>query len=626
MKRKLEIFLTSFLFSVFFIVGINFSTVFALDTGMAINEMDISVDVNEDRIFRIVESINVNFLEDRHGIFRNIPLNKAVLSVNSVTDENGKKYEYTIESEGQDKIIKIGDEDKTLRGNTTYIISYDIAYKGNLDALSYNIVGPEWDATIDKVSFIINMPKELDKNQVEIFSGKLGDTSNNLVSFSVDGNTIKGGTTKKLSPKTGITILLPLENGYFTEPKIFNGFTSIAIILGTLAMLLAIKSSIFYRKKKMVAKENSVKVIGFYPPKSFNPIDLAYIAYPRKNLTTEELTSIIFYYANKGLVEIHNINGEFELKRARKVKREDFQNKYEYDFFINLFNLSKNNNGVVKATDFKSSSMSFMELFISQSKSENMFKKDYIENLSFKLLLAVLPLGLGVLSLFTYSYSVSYSVEFSILYTIVIGILSIIIIFPLSLIFKKISYILNIILSSLILGFLMYISFNLGIVSESLIGSIPLVTIYIGIAFSFCISQEIPYIYIHTQKGAKIHGEVEGYKEFIKTAKIQELEMLIKENPNYYYDILPYAICLKVTNTFEDKFKDLKYKNPTWYYGSSPSDIFLYNEFSKGYTSKISNEYKQYVKEQEKARSSSSSSGGGSVGGGSVGGGGGGSW
>ena len=625
MRGKLGRFFIVFLLSVFCIIGIPLETVFALDTGMTISEMDISVDVNEDRVFRVTEKIKVNFLESRHGIFRNIPLNKAVLSVNSVTNENGENYEYTIESQGEDEIIKIGDEDKTVNGDTIYIISYDIAYKGSLDSLSYNIVGPEWDTTIDKVNFTINMPKSFNEDDIELFSGQRGEVDNNLVSFYVENNTIKGETTSKISPKTGITILLPLGNGYFAKPKIFNGFTIIAMILGTLAMLLAIKSSIFYRKKKMIAKENSVKVIGFYPPRSFNPIDLAYIAYPNKSLTTEELTSIIFYYANRGLIEIHNINGEFELKRVRKVKREDFQNNYEYDFFINLFKLDKNNNGVVKTTDFKSSSMSFMESFISQSKSENMFKKDYIESSFLNLFLPILSLGLGGLSLITYSYSVSYSIEFSIIYTIVIGILSIIIIFPLSLIPKKISYILNIILSSLILGFLMYISFNLGIVSESLIGSIPLVTIYIGIAFSFCISQETPYIYIHTQKGAKIHGEVEGYKEFIKTAKIQELEMLIKENPNYYYDILPYAICLKITNTFEDKFKGLKYENPSWYYGSSSSNIFLYNEFSKGYTSKLSNEYKQYVKEQEKARSSSSS-GGGSVGGGSVGGGGGGSW
>ncbi len=629
MRRKLGGFFIVFLLSIFSVIGISSQVVFALDNGMTIREMEMNVDVGEDRVFTVVEKINVNFLEGRHGILRNIPLDKAVLSVNSVTDENGTPYDYTIESEGEDKIIKIGDADKVVNGSITYVISYDIAYKGSLDKLSYNIVGPEWDTTIDKVNFTINMPKSFNKDDIKLFSGENGGVSNNLASFTVDNNTIKGKTTSRIMPKEGITILLPLESGYFTPPKVFNKFTLIAIIIGALSMILAIKSSIFYRRKKRFAKENSVKVIGFYPPKSFNPIDLAYIAYPNKNLTTEELTSIIFYYANKGLIEIHNINGEFELKRVKEVKKEDFQNRYEYDFFINLFNLSKHKDGIIKSSDFKQGNMGFMESFISLSRSENMFKKSYIENLStnLNLFLFILSIPLGVLSLIFYSYSVSYSIEFSIIYSIIIGALSILIIFPLSLLLRKINYIVNILLTSGILGFLMYTSFNLGVVNENLIGSIPLVTLCIGIMFSFVVSEEIPCIYIHTVEGAKIYGETEGYKEFIKTAKIQELEMLIKENPNYYYDILPYAICLKITKAFQDKFKDLRYENPSWYYGNYPGEIFIYNDFSKHYINKISNEYKDYVREQQKERSHDfSSGGGGSVGGGSVGGGGGGSW
>ena len=629
MRRKLGGFFTLFLLSIFCIIGISFETVFALDTGMTISTIDINIDVSEDRVFTVVEKINVDFLEDRHGIFRNIPLNKAVLSVNSVADENGKKYDYTIESEGEDKIIKIGDADKVVNGSTTYVISYTIAYKGSLDELSYNIVGPEWDTTIDKVNFSINMPKAFNKDDVKLFSGENGGGANKLVSFSVDNNTIKGETTNRLMPKEGITVLLSLESGYFTSPKIFNKFTLIAIIIGTLAMILVIKSSIFYRRKKKFAKENSVKVIAFYPPKSFNPIDLAYIAYPNKNLTTEELTSIIFYYANKGFIEIHNINGEFELKRVKEVKKEDFQNRYEYDFFINLFNLSKNDDGIVKASDFKQGNMSFMQSFIRLSRTENMFKGSYIENLStnFNLFIYILSIPLGILSLVFYGYSVSYNIEFSIIYSVVISAISFLIIFPVSLLLKKINYIVNIILTLGIVGFLMYTSFSLGVVSENLIGSIPLITVYIAVAFSFVVSEEIPCIYIHTVEGAKVYGETEGYKEFIKTAKIQELEMLIKENPNYYYDVLPYAICLKITKVFQDKFKGLKYENPTWYYGSYPEDIFIYNDFSKHYINEISNEYKDYVREQQEERSRNfSGGGGGSVGGGSVGGGGGGSW
>lgn len=628
MKIKLKRLLSIFLLSILFIINMPLKTVFALDNGMTIRKMDITVDVNEDRTFNVVEKISVNFSENKHGIFRNIPLNKAVLKVNSVTDEKGKKYKYKVESEGQDKIIKIGDEDKKLKGNVIYIIDYDISYKGALDNLYYNIVGPEWDTTIDKVNFIINMPKDFNEDEIKVFSGNLGESSNNLVSFSVNGNTIKGETTKKLYPKEGITIYLPLGNNYFTKPKVFNRFTLVAIVSGIVAIFLSIKSSIFYRRKKKFVKENSTKVINFYPPKLFNPIDLFYIAYPNKSLSTKELTSIIFYYANKGLIDIHNINGEFELKRVREVKKEDFENKYEYDFFINLFNLSKSKDGVVKASDFKGENMNFMELFITFSKKENIIKSKYIENLScnLNLFLSIISVFLGVLSLFVYSYSISYSVEFSIICLIIMCILSLLIIIPLSIFLRKIGYIVNVLFIATILGSLMYMVFNLEIFSENLIGSIPLITVCIGIAFSFIVSQEIPYIYIHTLEGAKIYGETEGYKEFIKTAKVKELEMLIKENPNYYYDVLPYAICLGITNVFENKFKELKYKNPDWYSGNYSSDVFLYNEFSRKYTNKLLNGYKEYVKQQQRERLSNSSKGGGSVGGGSIGGGGGGSW
>ena len=63
----------------------------------------------------------------------------------------------------------------------------------------------------------------------------------------------------------------------------------------------------------------------------------------------------------------------------------------------------------------------------------------------------------------------------------------VLIIFPVSLLLKKINYIVNIMLTLGIVGFLMYTSFSLGVVSENLIGSIPLITVYIAVAFSFVV-------------------------------------------------------------------------------------------------------------------------------------------
>ena len=41
--------------------------------------------------------------------------------------------------------------------------------------------------------------------------------------------------------------------------------------------------------------------------------------------------------------------------------------------------------------------------------------------------------------------------------------------------------------------------------------------------------------------------------------------MLINDDPNYFYDVLPYAQVLNVTNTWTDKFKDITLIPPSWY-------------------------------------------------------------
>lgn len=628
MRKRTLTFLGVLIATLLSIILFNNNMVLAIDDGMAIKEMNINVTVTEDNIYKVTEEIKVNFLTERHGIFRNIPVNKATLSIKSITNELDKEYNYEVESEGQDKIIKIGDADKTVSGDVTYILNYEISYKGTLSELSYNIVGPEWDTTIDKVNFIINMPKSFNKDEISIYSGTRGSNLNDLVTYRVNENSIIGETNKKLSSKEGITIEIPVGNNYFTPPKLFNIYTLISLIFVTIATFLAFKSSSFYNKKRKVAKENSTKVINFYPPDDFNPIDLSYIAYPNKTLTPEQLTSIIFYYGNKGFIEIYNIDGEYELRKKRNVTRQDFQNKYEYDFFENLFNLSKDKNGIVKASDFKRNKLGFMSSFIEFSRKENIAKFRYIEDLSFNinLLLYISSIPLAIAGLIAYIYSISYDTEFSILCTILVAMFSTIILLPISFVFRKISYILNLAIIGAILPSIVYYALSFEGMETIIIGFIPIVTLYISVCISTVVSQSFPSKYIHTNEGSKVLGETEGYKEFIKTAKKEELEMLVKESPNYYYDILPYAICLNITNIFEEKFKDLKYYEPEWYYGGYHNNTFLYYGFATNYTNKLTNEYKEYVKEQQAARSSSSSFGGGGAGGGSVGGGGGGSW
>ena len=126
--------------------------------------------------------------------------------------------------------------------------------------------------------------------------------------------------------------------------------------------------------------------------------------------------------------------------------------------------------------------------------------------------------------------------------------------------------------------------------------------------------------------GNEILGKIRGFKNFLETAEKEKLEMMVYENPSYFYDILPYTYVLGISDKWIKKFESIALKAPDW----SDDDInFNVNNFGDFMDKTMSSA--QRVMSTSKSSSSgssiggSSSSGGGSSGGGS-GGGGGGSW
>jgi uncharacterized membrane protein len=59
----------------------------------------------------------------------------------------------------------------------------------------------------------------------------------------------------------------------------------------------------------------------------------------------------------------------------------------------------------------------------------------------------------------------------------------------------------------------------------------------------------------HDLKTVKTYGEVLGFRNFILTAKKEQIEMLVDKDPSYFFDLLPYAYCLDVTDAYIKNFK-----------------------------------------------------------------------
>ena len=119
-----------------------------------------------------------------------------------------------------------------------------------------------------------------------------------------------------------------------------------------------------------------------------------------------------------------------------------------------------------------------------------------------------------------------------------------------------------------------------------------------------------------TPYGNEILGKLRGFKRFLETAEKTQLESLVAQNPEYFYNILPYTYALGVSDVWISQFETIAIQAPNWYDSRDGFDIHTFETFMTTTMSSASTAM---------SSSPSSDSGGGSSGGGS-GGGGGGSW
>ena len=73
------------------------------------------------------------------------------------------------------------------------------------------------------------------------------------------------------------------------------------------------------------------------------------------------------------------------------------------------------------------------------------------------------------------------------------------------------------------------------------------------------------YMPRRTIYGSRKYSKIEGFIAFITEGKFSDIEEIIKENPNYLFDILPYAYSLNIENEVFDMIKETKPAKPEWW-------------------------------------------------------------
>ena len=132
---------------------------------------------------------------------------------------------------------------------------------------------------------------------------------------------------------------------------------------------------------------------------------------------------------------------------------------------------------------------------------------------------------------------------------------------------KKILSILTLTAITLGYSFIVYL-INITLEGSS-IALILLLMFLIALAFNAVMHKR-------TDIGLTWYNDIVGLRNFIEVAEKDRLEMLVKDDPEYFYHILPYAYVLNVTNVWSKKFENIALESPSWYVGAGPINSYVF--------------------------------------------------
>ncbi len=189
----------------------------------------VDITVARDGTLQFQEQITYYFPFERHGILREIPVRlrydethdrEYPLEVESVAATGGASNKYELEDAGGGNLrIRIGDADRTIQGEYTYVITYRI--EGGLNAftdhdeLYWNAIGTAWQIPINAPVIRVHTPAA--PTEIACFAGPSG-SARPCQTAAIEGN---GATFshRSLAPAEGLTVVVALAKGVISpEP------------------------------------------------------------------------------------------------------------------------------------------------------------------------------------------------------------------------------------------------------------------------------------------------------------------------------------------------------------------------------------------------------------------------
>lgn len=599
-----------------------------IDDSYYYKNIEMNIVVHDDNTYTVTEGLDVYFNEEKHGIIRSLPETFSVKLYNDFLKEDveynyltpikwmkvdGAKY--SLDSDSNVTEIKIGDADKTVIGDVHYDISYKYDFGDDrypdFDLFYYNIIGTQYNTSVDKLDFSITFEKDTDLSKFELYVIEKSGTV--IENIDVNENTISG-TVTNIKPFEAVTGYIKLDENYYVNTSVDYDSTYAYIVL----VLIIISSSVAVFFKLRCKNRKVVQTVEFNPPAGITSAEAGYII--DGIVDKEDLVSLFFYMAKKGYINIKVDKKDIYLTKTGK-KLVDEPN-YVKTLYKGIFKTDEKSIAVRKLdnkfVDAASTASTMIEIKYDCGRGlgNSFFKSKsvWLSAINAILMYAGTYLCGGVIDEDLQIFPLFMAAGFFIMSIFGNNALRFRY-FPR----RRRRNIVRIIISVIIL-LLNYgnIMWSIEAAATFNVGLVAVLIILFGLIGIICATL------IHKDTDLKIDytGKLLGLKEFIKAAEEDRIRVLSEENPEYFYDILPYAYVFGLANIWAVKFKDIVIDKPGWYYNDN-DETFNCMAFTVS-VSNACNTANRRMALQSFSNTTSSSGGSSSSGGYSGGGGGGG--
>ncbi len=541
----------------------------------------VKIVVDKARSMDIKETLTLDYTVPSHGFYRDIQYSFQG-GVKADVDIIWTSEPVQEERDGTYLSLRFGDPDKLISGGPhAYGVQYEFSLGADsyddYDEIYYNIVSPDaWDTDISRLIFSLTLPYPVDPDRVWITAGPYGSGLELPFTISDDGCTISGRYSS-LPKGYGVTLRVEMEDGYFDEAvRPFNwvklGFY---LSIGLSAIMVLVALIVWYLKGK---DGELIYPVRFDPPEGMTPMDVGYVY--NGELDESAVSAMLIYWADKGIITITD-NGNDDFVFTKLMELPDSAKPAELQLFSAFFAASSS----VDAKVLRVSGFSSKLASVKKTEEESFSGEKSLASPS-SMKLRKLMMNLGMIPVLLHSL-LSTLVEpgFATIFVLVPFFMAFMMLRSFATVAEKKmrsgGFRFSIITAPLL--FMVFIwffvtsaltSFGVGYRLVALDTGVFLVALFVYMHFSAAIARRSEY-------ADKLLSEVLGYREFIEKVEKDRIERLSKEDPQFFYRVLSYAMALGVEDKWARAFSGIYVEPAAWYYGRDLSDIYVLSSFSR---------------------------------------------